>query len=143
MNPTPHEAVERLLAEDSTARDLGIEVDLVEDGRVVLGLLLDDAMTNGAGVVHGGWVFLLADTAFAYAATTRRPGTLTTDADIRFHRPAFRGDRVTADATIVEEAGASVLVDVAVRSSDGSRLASFRGGGRTPRTPAPKSDTSP
>ncbi len=137
MTDDPEAAVARLNAGDPTAALAGIEIVSVADGHVFTALTIRSEMTNGADVAHGGWIFLLADTAFAYAATTRRPGTLTTDADIRFHRPAPTGARLVAEASVVEESRSTVLVDVIVRNADGERIASFRGAGRSPRrTPA-------
>jgi len=126
-------AVALLNGQDATASQLGLEVVSVADGHVVLAMTVAAGMTNGAGVAHGGWIFTLADTAFGYAATTRRPGTLTTDADIRFHRPASAGARLEAEARVVEESRSTLLVDVVVRDADGRRIASFRGAGRSPR----------
>ena len=133
MNDDVATRVAQLNAQDATARLAGVEIVSVSVGRVVLAMTVRPEMTNGAGVAHGGWIFTLADTAFGYAATTRRPGTLTTDADIRFHRPASAGARLEAEARVVEESRSTLLVDVVVRDADGRRIASFRGAGRSPR----------
>lgn len=132
---TPRDAVERLFASDTASAEAGIRIESVDDGRVILSLEVRPEMTNGGGVAHGGWIFLLADTAFAFAATTRMPGVLTTDAHIRFHRPARAGSTMTATATVVEESRSTLLVDVDVHDTDGRRVASFRGAGRAPAAP--------
>ena len=133
MTDSIQDAVDSLSAADATFAATGMELLATERGRVVLALTIRPDMTNGAGVTHGGWIFMFADTAFAYLATTRRPGTLTTDADIRFHRSTRVGDRITAEASIVAQTRSSLLVDVSVLNGDGARVASFRGAGRAPR----------
>lgn len=125
--------VAELCEADRTFQEAGMEVVAVDETGVELQMVVREGMTNGAGVLHGGWIFLLADTAFAYTAATQAPGTLTTDADIRFHRPARLGDRITAVAQVVERVGATILVDVAVTGHDGVRLASMRAAGRAPQ----------
>lgn len=133
MTDIARERVEALHSADRSFAAAGMELVEVGDGRATVAMTGRPEMTNGAGVIHGGWLFLLADTAFASAAATRLPGSLTTEADIRFHRPAHVGDRLTASATVVTTTGTTVLVDVAVTDPRGERIASFRGGGRAPR----------
>jgi acyl-CoA thioesterase len=137
MNNDAHAAVHALLDSDATFAALGMKLISVSDGSVTLSLVIRPDMTNGGDVAHGGWIFLLADTAFAFTAATRMPGTLTTDADIRYHRPALRGERLIAEGVLVHEQGTSVLVDVTVSNPAGERVASFRGGGRAPRRATP------
>lgn len=132
MTQQARERVDALRRADRTFRENGMEVVSVEDGGVQLAMTVRASMTNGADIVHGGWIFLLADTAFAYTATTQLPGVLTTDADIRFHRAARAGDRIVATARVVERSRSTVLIDVVVTGSDGSRVASMRAGGRAP-----------
>ncbi len=129
-------AVHELIATDASFTAAGMELICVTDGAVTLALTIRAEMTNGGGLAHGGWIFLLADTAFAFAATTRMRGALTTDADIRFHRPAREGDRIVAEAVAVETTATSLLVDVIVTGAGGERIASFRAAGRAPRTPS-------
>lgn len=130
---TPAERVEALRRADATFVAQGMAVEEVADGRVSVSLAIRPDMVNGAGVAHGAWVFMVADTAFGYAATTRLPGALTADADIRFHRPAPLGARIIADAHVVEQTRSSLLIDVTVRDEEGRRIASFRGGARARR----------
>lgn len=128
--------VEHLRASDHTFQEAGIEVTRVAPGEVELQLVIQPHMTNGVGVAHGGWIFLLADTAFAYAAVTQKADVVTTDADIRFHRAAKGGERLIATAHVVEQTLATILVDVVVSKESGKRVASVRGAGRT-RPPQP------
>lgn len=144
MTTPARERAESLRSSDTVFTAAGMHIAEVTDGGITLQMTVRDDMTNGAGIAHGGWIFLLADTAFGYAATTRRPGTLTTDAQIRFHRPARRSDTLSAHATIVHESSSTVLIDVVVSDSAGERVASFRGSGRAPRTSEPQaSSTAP
>jgi len=133
MTRTAWTRVDELRSADRTFHAAGMEVVAVDDDGVELSMLVREEMTNGAGIVHGGWIFLLADTAFAYTATTQLPGALTTDADIRFHRPANVGDRLSATARVVERARSTILVDVSITGENGERVASLRAGGRAAR----------
>jgi acyl-CoA thioesterase len=71
---TPQEiarhSADRLWAEDDAAKDNGISVNMVGPGEASLSMTVTRAMTNGHGIAHGGFIFLLADTAFAYACNS-------------------------------------------------------------------------
>jgi len=119
-----------LLARDEAALAAGIEFVSVEQGRVELRMTARRDMGNGHAIVHGGWLFLLADTAFAYVVASGGETGVTVSADISFHAPARVGEVVNATAVLEHRAGATVLVDVVVSTGDGSRVASSRITGR-------------
>lgn len=89
---------ERMLAADTASRSLGIEIVEHAEGTAVLRMTVTPAMINGHGVAHGGYLFLLADTAFACACNSYGPVTVAAGADIDFIAPAYEGDILVATA---------------------------------------------
>jgi len=116
---------------DTAARAIGIELADVSIGRAVLRLRITESMINGHGLAHGGYVFLLADTAFAVACNSYGQSTVAAGCDITFVAPVHAGDRLTADAVERHRAGRSGIYDVSVRRADGTVVAELRGRSRT------------
>jgi acyl-CoA thioesterase len=112
---------------DPTCDALGIVADSIAPGRAVLRLTVTDAMTNAHGMAHGGYLFLLADAAFAFAVNSGEPMTVATGAQITFVKPAFSGDELSAETVERVRYGRNRIVDVTVRKADGSVVAEFRG----------------
>jgi acyl-CoA thioesterase len=129
------QTVTELAATDRTAQALGIAIDLVEPGRVTLSMTVTPAMSNGHHVIHGGYLFLLADTAFAYASSTNGGTVVSRHAEITFLAPATPHDRLIATAAECIRYGNSGIYDVTVSLPDGSRIAEFRGHSQTLRGP--------
>jgi len=86
-----------------------------------------DDMTNGHLSCHGGIIFALADTAFAYACNSGNQTTVAAAASIDFLSPAGRGETLVAEAREQWQAGRSGVYDVDVRTTDGRAVALFRG----------------
>jgi acyl-CoA thioesterase len=122
---------EAMYAADEASRRLGITIDGVAPGRATATMRVTDAMVNGHGICHGGYVFLLADTAFAFACNTYDAVTLAAGCDVVFVSPARLGDQLVAEATERVRFGRSGVYDVTVSGQDGSTLAEFRGLSRT------------
>ncbi|MBN8892383.1 MAG: hypothetical protein J0H91_19035, partial [Rhodospirillales bacterium] len=80
------------------------------------------------------WIFILADTAFAYAMTTAAPGALTAGAEIRFRRPAYAGQRLRAVARVERISGRDILAHADVFTTAPEPIAVFTGTGRVPRS---------
>ena len=118
---------------DLASRHLGIQIDHVAPGQATAHMVVRDTMINGHNICHGGYVFLLADTAFAFACNTYGPVTVAAACDIAFLGPAHLGDELIAQATERHHAGRSGIYDVTVRRSD-TVIAEFRGHSRTIRT---------
>ena len=118
---------------DLASRHLGIRIDHVAPGQATARMVVRDTMINGHNICHGGYVFLLADTAFAFACNTYGPVTVAAACDIAFLGPAHLGDELIAQATERHHAGRSGIYDVTVRRSD-TVIAEFRGHSRTIRT---------
>ncbi|MGW5634675.1 hydroxyphenylacetyl-CoA thioesterase PaaI [Streptomyces sp. NPDC003832] len=129
-----------MFAADEASRRLGIELLEHGEGTAVLRMTVTAAMVNGHGIAHGGYVFLLADTAFACACNSHGPVTVAAGADITFVAPAHEGDVLVARAEERTRYGRSGIYDVSVLRGD-ETVAEFRGRsrsiGRTP-TQAPK-----
>jgi phenylacetic acid degradation protein PaaD len=90
-----------------------------------------DDMVNGHDIAHGGYVFLLADTAFAVACNSYGRSTVAAGCDIAFVAATKAGDELTAVAEERHRAGRSGLYDVSVRRADGTVVAELRGRSRT------------
>jgi len=118
---------------DLASRHLGIQIDHVAPGQATARMVVRDTMINGHNICHGGYVFLLADTAFAFACNTYGPVTVAAACDVAFLGPAHLGDELIAQATERHRAGRSGIYDVTVRRAN-TVIAEFRGHSRTIRT---------
>ena len=121
---------------DLASQGLGIELVDAGEGRATVRMRVTDAMVNGHAVAHGGFVFLLADTAFACACNSHGPVTVAAGADISFVRPARSGDLLSAFAKERVTSGRSGIYDVTV-TRDGDVVAEFRGRSRVIRAGRP------
>ena len=119
-----------MLAADRSRERLGIWGTEVGEGQATACLTVEPGMINGIEVIHGGFVFALADYAFACAANSVLPRVATVDAQISFLAPARVGETLVAEATVSFNGGRRIIVDVTVRS-DNRTVALFRGTGRT------------
>ncbi|TAM91735.1 MAG: hydroxyphenylacetyl-CoA thioesterase PaaI [Jatrophihabitans sp.] len=128
------EAVRQMMADDEASRALGIELAELAEGRAVARMTVRADMVNGHDIAHGGFLFSLADTAFACACNSYGPATVASGAEITFLRPAARGDELSAEAVMRASYGRSGICDVTVRRGD-TVVAEFRGRSRQLRTP--------
>jgi acyl-CoA thioesterase len=118
-----------MFAEDAASAAAGITIMATGDGTATVAMIVDAGMTNGHGSTHGGWVFLLADTAFALACNSAGMPTVAARADIAFLAPTGVGDELIAEATERVRRGRSGIYDVTVRCA-GEVVAEFRGTSR-------------
>ncbi|MFD3775772.1 hydroxyphenylacetyl-CoA thioesterase PaaI [Streptomyces sp. NPDC058612] len=112
---------------DATCRRLGIGLKDAAPGRATVTMRVDESMVNGHGTAHGGFLFLLADAAFAFACNTHGPVTVAQGAQVTFLRPSHAGDDLVADAVERGRFGRSGIYDVTVRGAGGEVIAEFRG----------------
>jgi acyl-CoA thioesterase len=119
-----------MFAADRASKGLGMELLEAGDGRAVLRMRIAPAMINGHDIAHGGYVFMLADSAFACACNSRGPVTVAAGADITFLRPVHAGDVLIATASERVTFGRSGIYDVSVSRGD-EIVAEFRGRSRT------------
>ena len=128
------DAVRRMWDDDAASRRLGMELHEAVDGFARLTMRVNSEMVNGHGMCHGGYVFLLADSAFACACNSFGPVTVAAAADIVFVAPTRDGDVLEATATARTTFGRSAVYDVTVtRVGDGQVVAEFRGRSRSQR----------
>lgn len=123
------QGVGRMLAGDAASREVGIEVSEVRPGHAVARMPVSAGMINGHGYSHGGFIFLLADTAFAAACNTHRMVTVARSADIVFVAPVREGDELEATAQERTRSGRNGICDVTVRRGE-EVIAEFRGQSR-------------
>jgi acyl-CoA thioesterase len=122
---------ERMYADDVASQALGIVIIDVEPGRATATMVVRDDMLNGHGICHGGYVFTLADTAFAFACNTYDEVTVAAGADVSFLAPVSAGCTLTAVAVERSRRGRSGLYDVTVHTEDRTAVAEFRGRSRS------------
>lgn len=120
--------VRSMLAEDRTSEALGLVVSAAHAGTATVEFMVRDEFANGHGIGHGGTTFSLADTAFACAANSLLPGSVTADASIVFFSPTRVGDTVVAHAAVRHATNRQSFVDVTVRVHD-RVVAEFRARG--------------
>ena len=121
------ETVQSLYADDRASQALGIQIMDVAPGRVRVEMTVRSDMVNGHGMCHGGMVFALADSAFAFACNSRGEPMVAAGAGIEFLAPTPLGERVTATAAEISRTGRHGIYDVTVSDSAGKVLAQFRG----------------
>jgi acyl-CoA thioesterase len=103
----------------------------VTPGRSVLRMQVTAAMANGHGTCHGGFIFTLADSAFAFACNTVDQRSVAQAASVTFVAPASVGDVLTATGREISRRGRSGITDVTVVNQRGETVAEFRGHSRT------------
>ena len=121
----------RMLAAEGTGPAWGIAIEEAREGYARIRMRLRADMLNGHGIAHGGMIFALADTAFAYACNSRNVTTVAAQASVVFLDAAKAGEMLVAEAREVTLAGRSGVTHVSVRGEDGRAIAEFQGYSRT------------
>ncbi len=128
---TPQElataASDAMWQRDATAQALGMERLSVTPGQATLRMLVRPDMVNGHHICHGGMIFSLADTAFAYSCNSYNLNTVASACHIDFLAPAREGDVLEAVAVERSAAGRTGVYDVTVSVVGGKTVALFRG----------------
>ena len=119
--------VQSLYRTDHASRSLGVEVIDVAPGRVRTEMTVRGDMVNGHGMCHGGIIFALADSAFAFACNTYGIPMVAAGASIEFLAPASSGERLAAAAHEISRNDRHGLYDVCVTNGSGRTIAHFRG----------------
>ena len=120
-----------MLAEEGTGPAWGILIEEARAGYARLRMTLRQDMLNGHRTAHGGMVFSLADTAFAYICNGRNERTVAAQASIVFLDAVREGETLIAEGEEVSRAGRSGVTRVSVRTDDGRAIAEFTGYSRT------------
>ena len=112
---------------DRAAQALGMRIEHVGPGRATVRMTVRGDMVNGHHICHGGLIFTLADTAFAYACNAYNRNTVASGCNIDFVAPGKEGDTLQAEAVERALSGRTGVYDVTVRDSAGKTVALFRG----------------
>ena len=133
MNPDElaSQVAHGMLADEGTGPAWGIVIEEARAGYARLAMTVRPDMLNGHGIVHGGMVFALADTAFAYVCNGRNEKTVAAQASVVFLDSAKEGETLIAEAEEAAIAGRSGVTRVTVRTKDGRPIAEFTGYSRT------------
>jgi acyl-CoA thioesterase len=132
----PTEAAAQQLAErvaaamfgsDRASQHLGMRIESVAPGRAELTMTVRDDMLNGHAICHGGFIFLLADSTFAFACNSYNRNTVAQGCSIDYLAPAHGGDVLRATGVERSRSGRTGVYDVDVRNQDGRTVALFRG----------------
>ncbi len=118
---------EHLLSREGTGPAWGIGIEEAREGYARITMTVRKDMLNGHAIAHGGMVFALADTAFAYACNSRNVSTVAQQASIVFLAQARQGERLIAEAQEEAQAGRSGVYSVTVRNGAGEKIAIFQG----------------
>ncbi len=132
---TPQEiaqaSAEAMWQGDHASRKLGMSLDHIAPGQATLSMTITEDMSNGHGNCHGGYIFTLADSAFAFACNSYNQVVVAQHCSITYLAPGRIGDRLTATAREVSRKGRSGIYDVRLTNQDGQHIAEFRGHSRT------------
>ncbi|HEU4517058.1 MAG TPA: hydroxyphenylacetyl-CoA thioesterase PaaI [Steroidobacteraceae bacterium] len=124
---TAERAVRVLYEQDRASQSLGMRITRVAPGEAEMTMQVRTDMTNGHDICHGGFVFALADSTFAFACNSHGDSTVAAAASIDFLAPVRAGDTLTATARELWRGGRSGLYEIVVANQRGESVALFRG----------------
>ena len=117
--------------DDAATQSLGMQLISVAPGQAVITMTVTERMVNGHKICHGGYIFTLADSAFAFACNTYNQRTVAQHCAVTFLASAKLGDKLVARAVERQRSGRSGIYDVTVTREEGNVIAEFRGHSRT------------
>ncbi len=112
---------------DRASHAMGIRLESMDEGRAVMSMEVRKDMLNGYAMCHGGYIFSLADDAFAYACNSQNQAAVASGCTIDYLRPAHEGEVLTATAECLHQSARNGLYDVTVTNERGEVVALFRG----------------
>ncbi len=127
------QAAAAMWAADNASQALGMVLESIAPGRAVFTMKVAQNMLNGHGFCHGGYIFTLADTAFAFACNSYNLSNVAQHNSISYLNPVQPDETLRAEAFEVSRAGRSGIYDVCVTGKDGRQVAQFRGHSRQVR----------
>jgi acyl-CoA thioesterase len=131
MTPTAQQlaqaTADAMYRNDQASQALGMELEAVAPGYARMSMTVRPDMLNGHATCHGGMIFSLADSAFAFACNSHNINTVAAGCSIEFLKPAHGGDRLTAEAHEQALSGRQGVYDIRVTKQDGTVIALFRG----------------
>ena len=114
-------------ADDKASQAMGMEIAHIAPGTATLSMPVREDMVNGHDICHGGFIFTLADSAFAFACNSYNLVAVASGARVEFLAPGKLGDQLTAVANVASQGKRSGVYDVVVTNQDGRNIALFRG----------------
>jgi acyl-CoA thioesterase len=120
-------AAQAMWSNDRASKGMGMRIDAVGPGVAKLSMPVRSDMLNGHDICHGGFIFTLADSAFAFACNSYNLVTVASGCSIEFLAPAREGDVLTAHAHERSASGRTGVYDIEVVNQHGEKIALFRG----------------
>ncbi len=120
-------AAEVMWRDDNVSKWLGMKLEEVRPGYARMSMTVTPNMVNGHNFCHGGLIFTLADSTFAFACNSHNQRTVATGCSIEFLAPAFLGDALTAEGAEQALKGRTGVYDTKVSNQKGELIALFRG----------------
>ena len=117
----------RMFDADRASRALGMHIESVAPGRAEMTMTVRDDMLNGHAICHGGYIFLLADSTFAFACNSYNRNTVAQGCTIDYLAPARAGDVLRATGVERSRTGRTGVYDIDVTNQQGTTIALFRG----------------
>ena len=124
-------SAEIMWKKDQASKGIGIKIESIAPGKADLSLTVEGKHLNGHDICHGGFIFTLADSAFAFACNSYNQAAVAQNNMITFIAPAQRGEKLTAEAREISRKGRSGIYDVSVFNEKKQKIAEFRGLSRT------------
>jgi acyl-CoA thioesterase len=128
---TPEQLAEstaqKMLESDACSRTLGLELVQVRPGYARMQMNIRADFLNGHGTCHGGLIFTLADSTFAFACNSHNVNTVAAGCSIEYLQAVKIGDRLTAEAVEQSLTGRTGIYDIRVTNREGATVAMFRG----------------
>jgi acyl-CoA thioesterase len=112
---------------DTASQALGMGLDQIRPGYARMTMAVREDMLNGGRTCHGGYIFMLADSAFGFACNSHNFNTVGAGCTIDYLAPAREGDLLTAEAVEQALTGKTGVYDVSVTNQEGRKVALFRG----------------
>ena len=122
---SPSTIIEKMLNQDHFSQWLGIKVLLIEKGDCKLQMTVNEQMTNGFKIAHGGICFSLADSCLAFAANSKGPIALTKKTSIQFFKKVNINDQLTAHSSPIDEENKQYMVNIFNQNDE--KVAEFNG----------------
>jgi len=119
--------VNTLYQRDVASQDLGMKLVTVAPGQVVMEMKITEKMLNGHKICHGGFIFALADSTFAFASNSENFSAVATDCMIDYVKPGKLNDLLTARAKQIDQGKRVGYYDVSITNQEGVKVAHFRG----------------
>lgn len=116
-----------MFAQDAASKALGINIETIKPGCAIATMTVTDAMLNGYNTCHGGMIFSLADSAFAFACNSHNEAAVAAGCTIDFLRPGMLGDLLSAVATQQHQGKRSGIYYVEVTNQNAQLVALFKG----------------